>query len=617
MVTLRSDRTGRFARRRPRDPISLYNDVRGVALEWARQQPEPVDPKRISQRQWTATKRALPEFEHLPNANEVCRQLGGQNGPLPWHELLDRAFDTRGPDRIHTARESTPDDFTVNDERVFFSMNRVAQALGQDWLSNVDYMHGYRLLVESDRRRKHGGHLEAQILTYSQIRHYIDQDWERACAIAELRSASQVPSLARRGVSTVDALVLLFHETARFASEPRLRRYAKDIGFALENRPRDRRWNTLVEEARQRILSETGVDPGPYDPSAHAEWETPAEAPTHQLPKRRRYSLHRAEVLLFVIQFVEERGHGARTSQPEWRIFQRRTGAPSIQTLKKHGGLTALVHEASRKGARERAERELHEHLNPTSDQKQARRLADAHEKAAAAKAQTLLQTLREVGGASVGELATYLGWAKDTVQVWLRPLKTTGQIRSVRVDRGEGLGTIDRYVAADSPLPTHAAEDQAALEAALKPAARRAHAALVKLGHGDSRMVAGELGIGAVPTAKLLTALLKAGFATHEVSGHPSGRGRLITYRPSDQPMPPRVETMPSVRRAVLEAVTMLEPARIGTIAEHVGKGRDAVRWQLEELVRAGYVQKSGTGERVGGMEVLEYRLSGETRPI
>lgn len=59
-----------------------------------------------------------------------------------------------------------------------------------------------------------------------------------------------------------------------------------------------------------------------------------------------------------------------------------------------------------------------------------------------------------------------------------------------------------------------------------------------------------------------------------------------------------------------------MLEPARIGTIAEHVDKGRDAVRWQLEELVRAGYVEKAGTGERVGGMEVLEYRLIGKAVP-
>lgn len=73
-------------------------------------------------------------------------------------------------------------------------------------MSNVDYLHGRALLMEADRRRKNGGHVEARVLTYSQIRHYVDQDWERACAIAQLRSASHVPTVRRRGVSTPASL---------------------------------------------------------------------------------------------------------------------------------------------------------------------------------------------------------------------------------------------------------------------------------------------------------------------------------------------------------------------------------------------------------------------------
>lgn len=611
----RNKETGRFAARRARDVVDLYPSVREVALIAATQDPILIDPSRITQRRWNETKRSDPEFEHLPNANEICRQLGGLNGPLPWHEVLEVAFDERSTEAIHVGRASVPDDYTINDERVFFTMNRVARELGQDWLTNADFLYGYARLIERDSRRKHGGHLTGQLLTYSQIRNYVEQDWSRACRIAELRPTSAVELPVHRGLPCVDALVYVFNETGRFASEKRLRQFAIDFDFALESRPRDRGWHDIVEEARQRILDETGEDPGPYDGSSQTEWTRP-ETRDSDLPERRRYGIARPEVLLHVIRFVEERGHGKRPTDPEWRVFQKRTGAPGKRTLNNHGGLKKLIREASKPGARERAERELHELLHPTPEQKEARAKAETERRAQSERAQQLLHAIGELGGGTVAELAAHFGWAKDTVQVWLRPLRKTGRVKSVRVESGDKRGAIDRYVLADAPSSAPLEHDPEAVAAATKPAGRRAYAALVKLGAADSNAVAAELGIQAVPAAKLLTGLVKTGFVTIEVQGHPTGRGRHITYRPSGKPLPELSETFSPIRRAVYDAVASLQPAEVAAVAKAVGKNSGSVKWQLSGLVDAGYLTKEPSGRKVGGAEVMQYRTTDKPAP-
>jgi DNA-binding IclR family transcriptional regulator len=65
-----------------------------------------------------------------------------------------------------------------------------------------------------------------------------------------------------------------------------------------------------------------------------------------------------------------------------------------------------------------------------------------------------------------------------------------------------------------------------------------------------------------------------------------------------------------------VYETVARLEPVEVRTIADAIGKGRDATRWQLDELARAGYLTKTGSGRLAGGMEILEYRTTGEKPP-
>jgi hypothetical protein len=529
----RNEASGRFQRRQARDTASLYEDAAAVARIWASRQPRPVDAARIPQRRWDETKRSLPEYAHLPNANEICRQLGGRGKPLPWRHVLDVAFDeTRANEAVHIGVAAKRLDFPVSDERVSFSMNRVAQELGQDWLTNADYLYGYARLVERDRRRKNGGHLEAQLLTYSQIRGYVEQDWERACRIAEIRTAGEVDLPVHRGISMIDALVLVYHDLGGFLSEKQLRKYAVAHQFALANRPRDRGWQAIAADSRQRILDETGIDPGQYDPKRQPVWQPPDEPAAHDLPERRRRKIPKPEVLIHVIRFVEERGRGSRPTQPEWRVFQKRTGAPGLRTLNLHGGLPALVKEASRKGARERAERELHALLHPTPEQQSKRRLEEAQSRAEKPRAQQLLATIEQLGGATAGELTTHLGWAKDTVQVWLRPLKQTGRLKSVRVASGDKRGMVDRYVLADAPASAPLENDPEAVRKATAKAGRRAYDALVRLGGAaDAIQIAAELGIQRVPTTKLLTELIKTGFVTIEVSAHPGGRGRRVIY--------------------------------------------------------------------------------------
>lgn len=58
------------------------------------------------------------------------------------------------------------------------------------------------------------------------------------------------------------------------------------------------------------------------------------------------------------------------------------------------------------------------------------------------------------------------------------------------------------------------------------------------------------------------------------------------------------------------------MQPVETPAIAEAVGKKSLAVKWQLEELVNAGYLTKQPSGRKVGGSEVMEYGTTEEPAP-
>src|SRR5436309_4326047 len=90
------DPGGRYAT--VRNPLVLFEIVREVALVAARRDGDPFkDPRAVAQAAWNSARRALAEqYEHIPQANEVCRQLCDRNGkPWPWRDLLALVFDER------------------------------------------------------------------------------------------------------------------------------------------------------------------------------------------------------------------------------------------------------------------------------------------------------------------------------------------------------------------------------------------------------------------------------------------------------------------------------------------------------------------------------------------
>lgn len=616
----RHQKTGRFTRQVPGDPLRLYDAVREVALEWSRTQPDPVDPALISQREWNRVKNVCTAG--VPNANEVCRQLGGRSGPLPWRHVLDLALDdTRDNEAVHRALTGTPDDDTVDEERVFFSLRRVALELGQDWLSIPDYLAGYDKLVRGDRRRRHGRDaVEQQLLTVSQILHFVNHDWPRACLIAGLRTYGDAAPERERAVSSVEALVRLHRRTGGWASYHRLGKFAREHGFALEGRPRNRGWHDVVEEARQRIRREDGVEPPAYDGHTQATWEPPAEPLLEpgDMPAISRPSYERPELVLHVIDFLEQLAQGERASQHAWHVFARRTGAPSTMALRTGGGLRALVKEASRPGARQRAELELAAIRNPTPAQRQEQEERDLQARAGAPQAQELLRAIRERQGATVKELRVLVGWESNaTVRVWLRPLRESGLVKPLRAATH---GFEVRYVPAEDESRPLLENDPAAIRSATTPISRAIHAELVKLESAEALEIAERTGQNRNVVSRLLMKMLHTGFVQMDVRPNPrSKKGRTFVYTPTGRPLPDEPEggRWSPARRRAFDAVVALGEAQPHEIAAHAGTTAGTLRHHLSELVRGGYLERERRSRPKGSGVVMLYRPTGKPAPV
>lgn len=589
---VRSGHTGRFARRRLGDPVDLYDDVRAIALEWAQAQPEPADPEAVSQRNWNATKKSLPEFEDVPNANEVCRQLGVRDRPLPWREVLRIAFDeTRAAEPVHRSMTATPDDDTVSDERVFFSMRRVALELGTTSLSSLDYRAGYDQLIERDRRRRNdGGTLEQQLLTFSQIYEHVGWEWSRACAIAELE-----PPARPRSVSTVDALVRLYRKTGGWPSHDRLMRFAKDHGFALEGRP-EKPWHEVIEEARSIVHDADGVEPAPYVKGQRLEWEKPSqpELEPGDAPATESSRYADPEILLSVIRFLEQLARAERPTQNKYETFARKHGLPSLSTLEDRGGLAHFVRLAKRRGARERAEQELHAIRNPTAEQRALQEQERLEALAADESAQTVLDTIRELGQPTAAELLAAVSLREPSIgspsalQKRLEVLRATGQVKAVPgTTKNEIL-----YVAADDVPQAVQVDDPDLIEQATTPLCRRLHALLVSDGPATAATLAVKAAANADTVGKRLSRLLRAGFVSAEMTS--LGRqGRTFTYTATSKPMSPVVEPWSETRRRVYEAITEIQPATLGEIAERTDISKNTITQHLMRLVRDEYLER------------------------
>src|SRR5436309_4308069 len=185
------EKRGRYAT--IRNPLVLFEVVPEVALVAARRDADPFkEAAAVSQSAWNSARGALAErYGHIPQANEVCRQLADHHGKaLPWRELLETVFDpNRDPKKTWEERLSEPDRLLTPDH-VFFALNYVRDQLGVQ--TQLRFAHQYEearelLLREAKARGTSAEALRKRLPTRGQIETVCGGSWERALELAELQ----------------------------------------------------------------------------------------------------------------------------------------------------------------------------------------------------------------------------------------------------------------------------------------------------------------------------------------------------------------------------------------------------------------------------------------------
>lgn len=192
----RSRSNGQFVA--PRDRLVLYRVARDVALVAARRAGRESDPATVTQREWNAARHAVASvYGHVPQANEVCRQLRDRNGTaFPWSELLAAVFhdsrDLKGIDEDRL-RESPR---LVLMEHVEYALVRVAHSLRRDTLLPHEYDEQREALLRAATRSGRKERLARLLPTRDQIEH-VTGGWNGALSSVGLRTRRPAKPLPR------------------------------------------------------------------------------------------------------------------------------------------------------------------------------------------------------------------------------------------------------------------------------------------------------------------------------------------------------------------------------------------------------------------------------------
>jgi len=413
------DEDGRYATVRNR--LVLFEIIREVALVAARRDPDPFkNPTTVAQSSWNSARRTLTSrYGHIPQANEVCRQLCDRDGtPWPWRDLLELVFDKRrDPKKTWEERLSEPDRL-ISEEHVYFALNFVLRQLGPG--AQLRFAHQYeeareQLLQQAKTIGTSVDALKGRLPTRGQIETACGGSWERALGLARLQPQSGVDD---RGEPTpiVEAVLRFYEDEGYLPTQIELVDAPRREGILLEQAAGEP-WFAAVGEA-QRKASELGLpEPPPYGtrPSAANVGSRRSERPGTKGFYTRMHVLER------VREFEAALPAATSATDKRWREFQRaRAGVPSLNVIRRHGGLRELLPEASRPDWRERAEKWDEQAVTaprgtlgrPRSD-----------------KGEHVETLLRERGEASARELAEALGYSVENVRYFLRQLKKAGRV--------------------------------------------------------------------------------------------------------------------------------------------------------------------------------------------
>jgi hypothetical protein len=148
----------------------------------------------------------------------------------------------------------------------------------------------------------------------------------------------------------------------------------------------------------------------------------------------------RVQVLEAVCEFVVGLPTSTSPSDKKWRDFKRRRGGvPSLAVIRRHGGLRALVREASRPDWRGRAE-EWDREAVPNQPYRGGRPRSDIGDH--------IEGLIRERGEASARELAEALDHPIHIIRYFVRQLKDAGRITATQ---GYAQAKNQRYRPADA----------------------------------------------------------------------------------------------------------------------------------------------------------------------
>jgi hypothetical protein len=466
-VALRSEKTGRARSRY--DGLDLYEIVREVALVAVdlaeRERGERLDPRLLTEAVWD---KALPSspYPDAPKAKKVCERLADRDGDaFPWRELLTAVLDPKTDvAQLDVARTRSEALIALTPDAVYFSLNLVAQKRGQTTLTISDYARAYDELIAADRRRRtHAGALQDALLTVGQIVK-VCGSWPDALRHAGLQVNAEHYTAGR--VSLREAALLFHAEVGVLPTTKLLRSFAALQGFAVEDVDWSRSWAVHIAEFRDHIKKQTGTAPAEYVPArttaawnvwldAHAEQlaedsripgrvqdadpsdagidhgeggRTTTELASRAYRKKRFWPL-KSEILEQLHAFLAwelPNGLTKRTTTAYKRWAQEAHGRPSLDSVQKFGSLEALLKEARRDGAVERA-REQEAKAARKAPADRAARLHCKH--VGSPKGQALLALLRESGEPTRAELERELGWPQRTVNTYLAWLVEAGAI--------------------------------------------------------------------------------------------------------------------------------------------------------------------------------------------
>jgi hypothetical protein len=311
----------------------------------------PNDPHRLTQAQFDNNV-GTAGYPDCPTARQIATRL-----KRPWAEVVEVAVDPkRSEKRTQQAKTREGPMKHITDRHVFFSLQRVARARGEDSFTEAEYAETREQLVAEDRRRwRYGGVLDETLLTSSQIVNYTDHDWNAALVLGGLKAHE--PEVVT-GMPIIDALDLYVVSTGLMApSIDELYRMARELKIALRGLSREyeatgKRWADLVAEYEAWCVAQGLEVPARPPRNQNPVFNPPKSALTGATAARRK-AWTEVECIDALISFIDTWPGSADPTQRQYKQAAKgNRDLPAASTLQRFGlSIDAALEKARKRRA--------------------------------------------------------------------------------------------------------------------------------------------------------------------------------------------------------------------------------------------------------------------------